>query len=116
MTGELIQSDYISGRLFPSCRLTLGVMGLFGSLFINLMRNNLSVGIVCMTIDDDDTDQNATSKQNPWVSILFPNYRRSRHSLLNEEDEICPGEVSSEGYGEVICGQHFRMRQSQLML
>ena len=89
-------------------------MGLFGSLFINLMRNNLSVGIVCMTIDDDDTDQNATSIQNSWVSILFPNYRKSRYRFLNEEDEICPGEVSSEGYGEVICGKHFRMLQPQL--
>ena len=102
---------YFSAQLFPSCRATLGIMGSFGSLFINLLRNNLSVGIVCMTIDPEDTttggndtSQNTSFYQKSWISILFPNYRRSRgHIFLNDEPDDCPGESSSDGYGEVRC-------------
>ena len=101
---------YFAARLFPSCRATLCIMGFFGSMFINLMRNNLSVGIVCMTIDPEDTttgndtSQNSSIHQKSWVSVMFPDYRRSRgHTFLNDEPDDCPGELSSDGFGEVRC-------------
>ena len=88
-------------------------MGLFGGIVINVMRNNLSVGIVCMTVDsgsssNNDSIQNATSSRS-IVSVLFPNYRRSRgYSPMNDEFENCPNEVTSgEGYGEVFVACFF---------
>ena len=71
------------------------------------MRNNLGVGIVSMTVDpvnnDNNTNSNSTSYHRSMVSILFPNYRTSRQqSFLNDEFEDCPSDVSSgEGSGEV---------------
>ena len=85
-------------------------MGLLGGIVINVMRNNLSVGIVCMTVDlgSSNNNSNNTSMQNTAsslsvVPLLFPNYGRSRsYSAMNDEFENCPNEVTSgEGYGEV---------------
>ena len=86
-------------------------MGLLGGIVINVMRNNLSVGIVCMTVDsgsNSNNNSNNTSTQNAAfslsiVSVLFPNYGRPlSYSAMNDEFENCPNEVTSgEGYGEV---------------
>ena len=86
-------------------------MGLLGGIVINVMRNNLSVGIVCMTVDSgssSNNNSNNTSTQNSAfslsvVSVLFPNHGRSRsYSAMNDAFENCPNEVTSdEGYGEV---------------
>ena len=96
----------ISARLFPSCRVTLGIMGLLGGIIINVMRNNLGVGIVCMTtnpVNNDNNTNGSSTYHRSMISILFPNYIRSRQqSFLNDEFEDCPSDVSSgEGYGEV---------------
>ena len=86
-------------------------MGLFGGIVINVMRNNLSVGIVCMTIDSGTSSNNSNNASIQYaassrsvVSVLFPNYGRSGgHSALNDEFENCPNEITSDGgYGEVI--------------
>ena len=86
-------------------------MGLFGGIVINVMRNNLSVGIVCMTVDSGGSSNNSNNasiqkaaSSLSVVSLLFPNYGRSQgHSALNDEFENCPNEITSDGgYGEVI--------------
>ena len=86
-------------------------MGLLGGTVINVIRNNLSVGIVCMTVYSGSSSNNnsnntfiqKTASSLSVVSVLFPNYGRSRsYSAVNDEFENCPNEVTSgEGYGEV---------------
>ena len=112
-----------AARLFPSCRLTLGIMGLFGGIVINLMRNNLSVGIVCMTVDATESDANVTNGTDTFyrksiVSKLFPNYRRSRQKFTTNNDfENCPNEVScGAGYGEVLVKRIHKFCDVQIYL
>ncbi len=84
-------------------------MGFFGRIVINTMRNNLSVGIVCMTVDpvrNDNTSNNASSSGYPGsgslLPVLFPNYARSRSRwAVHEDEDTCPQDTSDSGYGEV---------------
>ena len=114
----IISCVTISARALPSCRATLAVMGFFGGIVISLLRNNLSVGIVCMTIDGP-TDQNNASGSNETnhrltesrslMNILFPNTRRSSsyHYFRSDDFEDCPNDPSSdpayEAVSEFVC-------------
>ena len=107
--GLKVWCAIISARALPSCRATLAVMGFFGGIVINLLRNNLSVGIVCMTIDSS-TDQNTSvsnqTRYRPteswsYMNILFPKIRRSSsyHYFSGDDFEDCPNDPFSDpGY------------------
>ena len=49
--------------LFPSQRLFLCIIIFFGHFVMQLMRNILSLGIVCMTIESDDQRNNTNSSE-----------------------------------------------------
>ena len=55
---------------FPSCRVTLGILGFIGGLFLMVLRKNISVGVVCMVIDDPENNNDSTiiNSSHPYVS------------------------------------------------
>ena len=108
----MISCVIISARALPSCRATLAVMGFFGGIVINLLRNNLSVGIVCMTIDgsieqntsvSNETNHRLTESRS-LMNILFPNTRRSSsyYYFRSDDFEDCPNDPSSDPSYEVV--------------
>ena len=86
-------------------------MGLFDGNVINVMRNNLSVGIVCMMVDSGSNSNNNSNNASTQKHSLFTidcfcaisQLRKARsYSAMNDQFENCPKEVTSdEGYGEV---------------
>ena len=69
---------------------------------MNLLRNNMSVGVVCMTINTEEDESNSSLSQTQWKPAVFGYWSHGR-GLSTEDDEQCPGELDREdnGYGEV---------------
>ena len=57
----LYSSLYLADRMFPSARGSLTIVGFFATLVLYLVRINMSIAIVCMTIDEVETEVNATN-------------------------------------------------------
>ena len=75
----LLQMQIVfSAPLFPSCRVTLCILGFIGSIARSFMIGNINIGIVCMVVQPTDETENSTSggssiyeKPLPWYSDRY---------------------------------------------
>ena len=110
-----------SARLFPSSRGALSLVGFFATIILYLVRINMSIAIVCMTIDEEDAGEavnatlNVTAYQAHSYDVTRQNTDWSPGILAYDTDasiqpvldvtknaQTCPGEVEpDERYEEV---------------
>ena len=103
--------------MFPSARGSLTLVGFFATLVLYLVRINMSIAIVCMTIDEVETEVNATNTTSEplgstharWSDKYMWTYDRKSwteraraFSFAEDNVEVCPGEAEEdEKYEEV---------------
>ena len=102
--------------MFPSARGSLTIVGFFATLVLYLVRINMSIAIVCMTIDEVETEVNATNTTSEplgltharWSDKYMWTYDRKSWSdrahaySFAADEEVCPGEAEEdEQYEEV---------------
>ena len=99
--------------MFPSARFSLGLVGFLGSIVLYLMRVNVSIALICMTIDEN-TGGNVTT-QSPQADVSLTESRsymwayldsnwRGRHTFADRRnDEQCPGEGGGDDDSDVVC-------------
>ena len=104
--------------MFPSARGSLTIVGFFATLVLYLVRINMSIAIVCMTIDEETTvnGTNVTTASYDmshahaqWSDKYMWTYDRKSwseraraFSFAEDNVEVCPGEAEEdEQYEEV---------------
>ena len=103
-----------SARLFPSSRGALSLVGFFATIILYLVRINMSIAIVCMTIDEEDAGEAVNATLN--VTASYDRYGNGRHTkwspgmwaydthawtqrshdVMNDDEDACPGEAESD--------------------
>lgn len=81
-----IQVVYFVDRLFPSTRGSLALVGFLGGIILILMRVNLSVAIVCMTIDEENVENNSTTEIPPIQFYQENRKREQSYMWVYDED------------------------------
>ena len=110
-----------SARLFPSSRGALSLVGFFATIILYLVRINMSIAIVCMTIDEEDAGEavnatlnvtayqahsyDVTGQYTDWSpSILAYDTDVSKQPVLDvsNDAETCPGEAEPDEHYEEV--------------